>query len=139
MCTKRDLVHRCASNFCCDASFAALLHTLAEEYCAVPEPSLTLAKRVSRGEIGVDRPRLSIHVPQPVVCPTRCLQVSMASSRCPSCRIVANFASRHFQELMTPHAGSCSSARRQGLKYTVPRPTQRIRPMVASMQVMRPK
>ncbi len=46
--TKRDLVHRCASNFCCDASFAASLHTLAEEYCGVPEPSLTLCERVSR-------------------------------------------------------------------------------------------
>ena len=30
------------------ASYAAPLHTLAEEYCGVPEPSLTLAKRVSR-------------------------------------------------------------------------------------------
>ena len=39
---------RCASNFCCGASYAAPLHTLAEEYCGVPEPSLTLAKRVSR-------------------------------------------------------------------------------------------
>ncbi len=28
--TKKELVHRCASNFSCGASFAALLHTLAE-------------------------------------------------------------------------------------------------------------
>ena len=35
---------RCASNLSCGASYAAPLHTLAEEYCGVPEPSLTLAK-----------------------------------------------------------------------------------------------
>ena len=39
---------RCASNFSCGASFVAPLHTLAKEYGGVPEPSLTLAKRVSR-------------------------------------------------------------------------------------------
>ena len=31
-----------------EASYAAPSHTLAAQYCGVPEPSLTLAKRVSR-------------------------------------------------------------------------------------------
>ena len=39
---------RCASNLACGASYAALLHTRAEEYDGVPEPSLTLCERVSR-------------------------------------------------------------------------------------------
>ena len=47
--TKKGLVHEMRSKDAFGASYAALLHTLAEEYCAVPEPSLTLAKRVSRG------------------------------------------------------------------------------------------
>jgi hypothetical protein len=46
--TKKDQSIRCGSNFSCGASFVAPLHTLAEEYGGVPEPSLTLAKRVSR-------------------------------------------------------------------------------------------
>ena len=60
---------RCASNLACGASYAASLHTLAEEYCGVPEPSLTLCERVSRGWTSFDlgksldtRPRFSLSV-----------------------------------------------------------------------------
>ena len=60
MCTKRDLVHRCASNFCCGASFAALLHTLAQlpgvephaTWWRHPGPAVRLRASI-RSELGI--------------------------------------------------------------------------------------
>ena len=100
MCTKRDLVHRCASNFCCDASFAALLHTRAEEYDGVPEPSLTPARRVSReldkaliGAKSADTSELQLarEIPRKAS-----LHVSRAFWSCHSARIERFLRSRHF-------------------------------------------
>ena len=90
--TKRDLVHRCASNFCCEASYAALLHTLLLVGSPGAEPH-----PLRKGLLGSDPCRAPIHViTSRAGFPRQSFShVSMASWRCPSC-IVAFFASRHF-------------------------------------------
>ena len=103
----------------------AVAHTC-WEYC-VPEPSLTLAG--SPGVVRLDCRAIGV-TPQSSPPTKACLHVSMASltSRSKS----RKFCFPPFYEHPAPSI--CGG----GLKYTVPRSTERIRPVLAAMRVMRP-
>ena len=93
---------------CCDASFAAPLHTLAEEYCGVPEPSLTLAKRVSRECTAAIGQSKGIHVTsfKSAAGPTQSLSTRLHGLLWTCLSDVGSsqiLHSRHFR-IMTPHA-----------------------------------